>query len=442
MRRSIRFRITAVAVLAVVAVLVVSGVALVVLQRQTLINGIDDALTERADEITVLVTSGAVPEQLNPTIREGFAQLVATDGTVVVATPNLAGVEPLTLDGNSTGDTLQTTTVPDVDDDLFRVLSRPISVLGVLHVGTTYEQVGESTEALTSALVVTVPAVAVALGLLVWWLVGRTLRPVEDIRAEVAEIESTDLHRRVPEPGSGDEVDRLARTMNEMLARLQHSVERQQQFVSDASHDLRSPLTRMRSRLEVALAHGDDEQAVRESLLEDVVDMQRMVEDLLYLARADEGRLEIDARPLDLDDVVVREVRRLESRQRVDVDYSRLSGAHVVGDAGQLARAVRNLLDNAERYASSTVAVSLSENDATAVLTVSDDGPGVAAQDAELIFERFARPDEARAADTGGTGLGLAIARDIIERHNGRLRLVRDGETGATFELSLPLTPR
>ncbi len=440
MGRSIRFRITAIAVVAVVLVLVVSGVALVLLQRRALTESLDEALAQRADDITELVDAGAVPETLALPASEGFAVVVDDGGQVIAATPNLAGSRGVPIEGVPAGDTFDTRSVPTVDDDTFRVLTRPLTDGAVLIVGTSYDTVSESSTALMSALALTIPAVAVVLGALVWWLVGRTLRPVEAMRAEVAEIGSTDLDRRVPQPGSGDEIDRLAETMNEMLARLERSVERQQQFVSDASHDLRSPLTRMRSSLEVSIVDG--EAVPVQGLLDDVVEMQRMVEDLLYLARADEGRLSIEAAPLDLDDLVLREVRRLEARQRVGVDYTRVSGAHVDGDAGQLTRAIRNLVDNAERHASSVVTLGLEEREGSAILTVGDDGPGVRDEDAEVIFERFHRLDDARTAGTGCAGLGLAIARDIVERHGGTVRLLPSQGSGATFAIALPAAER
>lgn len=424
MMRSVRFRITVLAVLAVAAVLVATSVGLLALQRRALTAGIDDALNHQADDIEAVVASGEI--ELALSAREGFAQVVADDGTMLAATPNLEA--PVVV----SGDGLRTMEVQAVDDDVFRVLSRRIAGVGTVTVGTTYEVVNESVASLVGGLAIMIPITLVVLGAVVWCLVGRTLRPVEAIRSEVTRIEPTDLRRRVPQPGTGDEIDRLAATMNDMLDRLQRATERQQRFVADASHDLRTPLARMRATLEVGGAEV-------ESLLGDVIDMQRLVEDLLYLARADEGQLTIDAVPLDLDDLVLREVRRLEARQRVGVDYSHVSGAHVSGDAGQLTRAIRNLVDNAERHATSLVALSLAERNGSAVLTVADDGPGVAGEDAEIIFERFRRLDDARSVRTGGAGLGLAIARDIVERHGGTVRLRPTGEPGATFEMTVPL---
>ena len=439
--RSIRFRITAIATLAVAGVLIVGGAALVLLQRNSLIASLDETLSRRADDIVALLEIGALPAELAGGTEE-FAQLVGGDGEVVASTPNLNGNPPLLFEVPSgSGDVFHTVTVPQVDDDLFRVISRQIPGTGVLHIGTTYDVVAESAAALVTALAWIIPLLVVALGAIVWWLVGGTLRPVENIRLEVAEIGATDLGRRVPRPGTDDEIDRLAATMNEMLARLESSIGRQQRFVADASHELRSPLTRIRSELEVELANpsGTTNRPVLESLLEEVIGLQHMVEDLLFLARTDSGHTPKVFRGLDLDDLVLKEARRIQSHQRVEVDLAAVSGAHVVGDAGQLTRAIRNILDNAERHAMSRISLSLGESAEVAILVVGDDGPGISDEDAERVFERFTRLDEARGAGTGGSGLGLAISREIVERHQGSLTLLASNGVGARFEMRLPI---
>ena len=439
--RSIRFRITAVATVLVAAVLAISGVVLVMLQRSALIRSTDQALSQRADNIVALLKQGDPPAQFVAGSEERFVQLVDADGLVVAATPNLEREPALNVAFAPIGDTVRD--IADIqvedDDDDFRVLSRPLDG-GVLHVGTTVEVVTDSTGALTGSLALTIPAVVVILGLLVWWLVGRTLQPVEDIRSEVATIRSTDLDRRVPRPGTEDEIDRLAMTMNEMLERLESSVDRQQRFVADASHELRSPLTRLRAELDLDVSASENEGETERlgSLLSEVVGMQDMVEDLLYLAQTDARDTPSVAAPLDLDDLVLREGRRIATNGRVQVSLSNVSGAHVLGDRSQLGRAVKNLLDNAERHAAGRVTVGLRELDSHAVLSVSDDGPGIPAAGAEQIFERFGRLDEARGSETGGTGLGLAIAAEIVERHGGTLVLANPGQPGAVFELSLP----
>jgi len=441
-RHTIRFRITAVATVAVGAVLIAAGLGLVLFQRSALTSSVDQNLTQRADDLSALLQGGApLPESFVPTAREGFTQLVGPDGVVLVSSPDLAGAPPLPLDVPAgAGDSLQTVTGLDVDDDSFRVLSRRLPNIGVLHIGATLDVVSEAATALATALLVIIPIVVAALGALVWWLVGRTLQPVEEMRSEVAGISSTDLDRRVPRPNTGDEIDRLAGTMNEMLSRLEGSVARQQRFVADASHELRSPLTRLRSQLEVELTQTSDPSwtlALR-SLLDDVVGMQEVVEDLLYLARADEGHVTVATQPLDLDDLVIEEARRIQSEGRVEVDLAAVSGAHVAGNPGQLSRAVRNLLDNAARHATSRITLSLGESAGTTVLTITDDGPGIAPEDRERVFERFSRLDEARSTDAGGSGLGLAIARDIVAHHGGTLDVLVTNRPGATFELRLP----
>ena len=441
-RTSLRFRITTLATAALAMVLTVGGVALVVAHRSTFTSTIDATLTQRADDIVALSeTSGSPPRELAGTETEGFAQWIDEAGVVVASTPNLFGTPPLPLALDaSRQERIQNVDGLEVDDDIFRVLTRRIDG-GLLHVGTTYDVVVESSGALMSTLALTIPILVTVLALVIWWVVGRTLRPVEEIRAEVSEIGWTELHRRVPEPESDDEIARLAGTMNEMLERVEDSIGRQQRFVADAAHELRSPLTRMRLELEVRLADVTDlaEREVLSSTLDEVVALQFLVIDLLALAQADAGHANVPYGNLDLDDLVVREARRIQSHGQVELDMSNVSAALILGDSPQLTRAVRNLLDNAELHAASQITLSLGEVDGQAALTITDDGPGISAEDAKRVFERFGRLDEARSSETGGTGLGLAIVRDIVERHGGSIQLTRLDGPGATFEVRVPL---
>jgi signal transduction histidine kinase len=278
-----------------------------------------------------------------------------------------------------------------------------------------------------------------ALMIVVWVLVGRTLRPVERIRARVAEIGMGELDQRVPVPAGGDEVARLAVTMNEMLARLESAARRQQQFVADASHELRTPLTRMRVELEVDERDPEhaDPAATRHSQLEEITGMQRMIEDLLLLARGDAGQLgEQDWQTVDLDDVVLDEIAATAASQGVHFDASAVSAAQVSGSRDELRRVVRNLVENAARHARATVAVELGEHGESAVLTVGDDGPGIPPGQRALVFERFGRLDEARSGDR--TGLGLAIVHDIVLRHGGSVVIGDHALGGAAVTITLP----
>lgn len=437
-RRSIRFQITLLATALVACGLVVSAAALVVLQRSALTAGLDQSLAQRADDLTAQLGSGGFPDTLPGSGLENFAQVVGPDGVVLLATPNLVGKPALDIPVGTTGSSVRTLADLPVDDDVFRVLVRPKPDGGVLYVGSTYDVVTESVSALVASMALVIPVLVVGFSALIWWLVGRTLSPVEDIRSEVSEIGMTDLHRRVAPTGTQDEIDRLVATMNEMLERIEASVDRQQRFVADASHELRSPLTRLRSQIEVEMVGVPDSPALDE-LLEEVTAMQNLVEDLLSLARADADRGITQTRSVDLDDIVFREARRVIERGRVDVDLTGVSAAHVDGDPGQLARLVRNLLDNSERHATGRVSLSLEEAEGYAILKVTDDGPGIAPADETKVFQRFARLDEARSADTGGAGLGLSIAREVALSHGGELKLVPWQGAGATFELRIPL---
>ena len=444
-RASIRLRVTAIAVAAVAGVLMVVSVALVVVQRNQLTSSVDAVLAQRADDIASLVETGEqIPIELAGSQQEGFAQLLDSSGRVVSSTPNLEGQPPLPIDyDQQAGEVVRTIRGLEVDDDAFRVLSRTVqtpSGIAVLHVGTTFDVVAESIGVLTAALAVAIPIVVALVGGLVWWLVGRTLEPVEAIRSEVAEIGSSDLHRRVPQPRHDDEIGRLAQTMNQMLSRVEASVDRQQRFVADASHELRSPLTRLRTEIEVRLATTHvEERAVLESLLEDVIGLQSLVEDLLHLARADAGHVSPASNLVDLDDIAFREAERLKGEGRAQVDVSGVSGAQVRGDARQLTRAIRNLCDNAGRHAVGTVILTLAEQDGAALLTVADDGPGIPSDQVDFVFERFGRLDDSRTQATGGAGLGLAITREIIEAHHGTIEIDKSHEPGACFVVTLPL---
>jgi signal transduction histidine kinase len=440
---SVQFRVTALAVLAVAAVLVATGVALVVAQRRLLTANVDYAIRLGADDLSARVAAGPVGATLNG-IAGGTAQVVRADGSVLAASPDIRGQAPIGRPPPAgRTETLRTIAGLPTEAVPFRLLSRRVDGRDgplVLHVAGGLDDVDESTDVLATTLTVAIPALTAVLAVLIWTLVGRTLRPVEAIRAEVAAIGGSDLHRRVPQPGGDDEIARLARTMNAMLDRVEDATGRQQRFVADASHELRSPLTRIRSELEVDLAHPGTAAlaTTHRSILDETIALQRLVEDLLHLARSDAGALTTRHEPVDLDDVVLRAAEGLRAGRRVKVDISAVSAAQVRGDPDQLGRCVRNLTDNAARHAASTVTLTLSEQDHTAVLSVADDGPGIPADQRDRVFERFTRLDEARAATAGGTGLGLAITREIIQRHDGTITIDQAHHPGTRFVVTLP----
>lgn len=444
---TIRARTTAAACTVVGVALVVGAVGMLLLLRQTLVSNIDNAAGARAADIAAQASQGPLPPTL--AVRGGedaLVQVVDSRGVVVASSANLEGQEAITgLRPAGTGAiarTLQSVPIGDNHDE-FRVValaatssSGPLTV----YVASSLEVVEESVNAVRGFLLVGLPFLVVVVGMTTWVFVGRALRPVESIRREVADISAHALSRRVPAPVVDDEIGRLARTMNAMLDRLQSSTERQRRFVGDASHELQSPLAASRTELEVALAHPDnaDWPAAAAGLLEENERMTRLVQDLLFLARADEGTGQ--ARPfsqVDLDDVVLAEAERSRSRGSVAIDTSKVSGARVRGRSDDLARVVRNLLDNAQRHARSQVTVVLGHTGPLVELVVSDDGPGIADSDRERIFERFTRLDDARSRDTGGSGLGLAIAREVVASHGGEIG-IEGPHAGARFVVRLP----
>ncbi len=437
--RSIRWRIAVVAMAISAVVFLGVSILMTSVLRWQLAENLDEGIAQRADTIETVLAEPSSRDL--PGDEDLLVQVVDPNRDVVGASANVAGLAPIVEVRPGFR------TISDVPGrpETFRVLVREIGSDGGperwLIVAVNNDDVIEPVRILTGLLALTVPALIGVLGLLTWWLTGRTLRPVERMRSELAEITGTDLGRRVAEPATGDEISRLARTMNETLDRLDQAIHRQRRFVADASHELRSPLTRIRSELEVDLASGrpHDPAATERSVLEETIGLQRLVEDLLDLARADGGIAESVFEPVDLDDIVLREARRLRERGRIEVDLRDLGAALVVGDARQLASAVRNLLDNAERHATSIVTVGLSEAGGRVELSVSDDGAGIPAGDRELIFERFARLDEARTRDGGGAGLGLAIVREIVERHGGTVVLAPGIDT--RFVVELPAAP-
>ncbi len=446
--RTVRFRVTLLATGAVAAVLFASSLGLVVLQRGALTRGIDETLRQRADNIQAEIPSRSAGSPLRGEgdQEDSFLQLLDAAGAVIAATPNVDGMAPAIRTRN-TGRAEEILTVSGlpISRGEFRVLVRRIDGSPgspVLLVGKNLDDVHESVRILAASLAVSVPMALTVLALLVWWLTGRVLRPVESVRAEVASMQGDQLHRRVSVPDTQDEIARLAQTMNAMLDRVERATQRQREFVADASHELRGPLTRLRSELEVTLAHPQtmEPASLQRSLLAGVTELQQLVEDLLFLARSESGSIGGSSAPVDLDDLVLAEARRLRERGRVRVDTSAISAARTTGDANQLARAIGNLANNAERHARTVVSFEVRENGAGSEVVVADDGPGIPPEHRTAVFRRFTRLDHARSRDAGGAGLGLAIVWEIVARHGGRIAILSDDGGGARFVMTLPRT--
>ncbi|WP_305783883.1 sensor histidine kinase [Symbioplanes lichenis] len=404
-RTSVQVRTTSAAVLVVAVALVLGAFALVFLVRSSLREGAETTAEQQAAALAQQISTSGLPSSTS----DDFPwRVLDAEGSEVRSTPDFS----------------------DESDFSVSEEAGPYTVV----VGASLEEVDDSTEALTTPLLVGVPLLLLLVGATTWIVAGRALAPVERIRREVEEITGDRLDRRVPEPASRDEIARLARTMNQMLVRLETAATRQQQFVADASHELRSPLAGIRQAAEVSRAHPDalPPGELADAVLQESARLQRLVEQLLTLARTGSARPTTD---VDLDDLALAAARRIH---QLSVDTTGIGPARVRGDATALTQVVRNLTDNAARHATSTVAVSVRTHGDQVELLVDDDGPGIPPGQRTRVFERFVRLDEARARDEGGSGLGLAIVHDIITAAGGTVTISPSPHGGARFTVTLP----
>ncbi len=274
--------------------------------------------------------------------------------------------------------------------------------------------------------------------LLLFFAVRSALDPVEEMRSELERITSSKERAQVTVPRRDDEIGRLGRTINDLLARLRRSDEQRAAFVSDAGHELRSPLATVAISLEQLRSDPQPERraVIAERASEEVRRLSDLVDDLLALAAADEGRLLRDLEDVDLDDIVLTEVGVARAKG-AHVEVS-LEPIRVQGVAPHLQRVARNLLDNARRHARTTIRVAVQTEDGWAVLTVDNDGDPVPVADRRRVFARFVRLDDARDRDTGGSGLGLSIVASLVAAHAGTVEADEAADGWCRFTVRLP----
>ncbi|WP_394826110.1 sensor histidine kinase [Pendulispora albinea] len=300
------------------------------------------------------------------------------------------------------------------------------------------DDIRQSVDALRRVLWAAIPALVAAIALGAWWVTGRALSPVRAMTQRVASIHGSTLHERLHVPASGDEIAELAQTMNSMLDRLEQAARRQREFVSDASHELRSPVASIRTQLEVALLHPDPSRwpAVARDVLEEDARLEKLVASLLLLARLDETTT-VAQGEVDLDDLVLEHAAR---PWRLPVDVQRVQAVRLVGDRPQLACVVRNLIENAVRHGKTRVAIATSAGRRTIRLTVDDDGAGIPEAHRTRVFERFTRLEEGRSRDAGGAGLGLSMVQRIVELHGGSVHVECSPLGGARIAVAFPIS--
>jgi signal transduction histidine kinase len=443
---SLRTRMVLIAAAATALVLLVGGAALALALRAVLIDDAVDASRLRARDLAALAAWQALPPSV-PIVRDSdLVQVVRADGEILAASANIETRPSLELPHQAPGTTRMVSVdrLPIGDSGAYRIVATGVdtpSGAATVYVAVSVEDIDETVAIAGQVALAALPVFVLLLSAAMWTVIGRTLAPVETIRREADAITGRDLDRRVFEPAQHDEIGRLARTVNAMLARLQGSAERQRTFIANAAHELRSPIASLRTQLETAReSHRRvDWDAVSGDLLYETVRMQQLAEQLLLLARADAGTLKRSQVAVDLDDVVDTAFDHLAAGNPVRVYRRAVEPAQVMGDPLLLEQLVRNLLDNAASHADREIHIGLRRVGGDAVLTVDDDGPGIPPDRRREVFERFTRLDTARDRDHGGAGLGLAIVADIARAHDGDVE-VGDGPLGgARLRVRLPL---
>lgn len=442
-----RQSVIAAAVVVSVALLGGGAVLLVTLQS-SLISAARANVAGRATDLARLLAEQGVSETQATAAedRRGGEQVQVVDATgkVVIFTDRRLRGRPISIlrppPGRSANEELPTLAALG-DTDEFLVAARGVAVQGqeytVLVAAPIQVQV-DTVRRVGLFLLAAAPLLVALVSAAVWVLVGRSLGTVERIRQQVAEIDARRLNDRVEVPPTADEVAALATTMNVMLDRLELSDRSQRVFFSDASHELRSPLSTLVTTAEVASLDptGRTWVEMQHTVMSESRRMQALVADLLTMAKVDAGGLRMEHEEVDLEDLVDAEVRRLRTVTALEVD-SAIVPVRVLGDEMRLAQVLRNLCDNATRHAATTVRVGMGRSADDVVVWVENDGDRVAEEDRERVFERFVRLDASRSADGGGSGLGLAICRAIVEAHGGSVVTTeRDGL--CRFEVTLP----
>jgi signal transduction histidine kinase len=444
-RLSLRGRLILIGSVGLAAGLLLGGLLLVTVVHLVLVRAVDTSARRTAADITTLIDAGG-PSDLgtlsDPIATAGTQYVQVLDGQhrILAASVGADRLRPLLHDDELARASSGQIVVVDADRiglvGRLRVAVREASQGRTVLVGASDADVESSAHTVRNVLLVAYPLLVATLAFLAWHVVGWALAPVEALRRGAEEI-SAAPGARLPVPEGDDEVYRLGVTLNRMLGRLDAARQRQRSFVADAAHELRSPIASLRTQLEVA-AHLDEPAPIPDLAIE-VERLGRLVDDLLLLARADEG----DPGVLRRDRVELTELLResAPAGARVPVTVPPTGPLWTVGDRSALRRVLDNLVANAVRHASSTVELGAAR--ATAgriVVTVTDDGPGIAAADRERVFDRFTRLDDARTRDSGGAGLGLAIVRELVRMHSGTVTL-GDAGPGLRVAVSLPEAP-
>ena len=437
-RLSLRARLIFIGTIGLAVGLAAGGLLLVGVLHYTLDQSLDKGARQNAADTAELFEAGHLSDPI-PTAGTQFIQVVDNQDRVLKASIGADRLRPLLRGGDLLRARDGQVVLVGGDrvgiDGGLRVVGVPASHGNTVLVGAPDRDLRASLATMAHGLLIAYPLLLLTLTLLASWVVGWTLRPVEQLRQGAEEISAVQVGR-LPVPEGKDELHRLAVTLNRMLDRLEAARSRQRAFVADAAHELRSPIASLRTQLDVA-AHLGEAPAVADLSIE-VDRLGRLVDDLLLLARADEHdpNLSRHREPVELYGLLG-EAASAAAGGRVPVRVTPGSPQWTVGDPVALRRVVDNLVANAVRHATSTVTLAVHRFADRAVLTVTDDGPGIPERDRARVFDRFTRLDDARTRDGGGAGLGLAIVRELVRLHTGTVTL-GDAAPGLRVAVALP----
>ena len=432
---SLRLRLTLVTTGLLAVGLIMGAIALTAVVSASRISTLDELSAARAATIARLAEEDRLPEPLPVAEAGEVAQVIDGGGLVVASSATASRTLPVvTVDELALLRFEPSATLRTAYDEQARLTTMAASWRGepvTVVVSLPLRDIEGVLDALRVSLVGVVPTLSLLLAGVIWLALGRALRPVEQLRSAAAAVAREGGPGSLPVPDSNDELGALARTLNEMLNRLEQAAARQRSFVEDAAHELRSPISVLRATVEAAQTYPDAwaEGELATDLEPEVLRMQLLVDDLLLLARvgaAPASRCEKDLRGV-VDDAVN------SARPGPDVEVAGSGTAFV--DSVAVSRVVRNLVENASRHARDEVRVTVSDG----CVVVEDDGEGIAVEDRERVFERFVRLDEAREREAGGSGLGLAIAREIARDHGGDVVLGESELGGLSATLTLPV---
>ena len=463
-RRGLRGRVTLIAALGLLVALIAGDLLLLSALRDSLNRSVDDTARSGAAEVAALIDANRLPDPVPVAAGTVSIQVLGPSGRIVNVSPDADRLVPIVAPPQAAAlaDSDSATLIHGAPFDmpsLLRVAVVRAAGGDLVIAAVPYSSAADSLAVVAHALIFGTPVLFIVFAGAMWLAVGSTLRPIDLLRRGAARVTGAGVPADLPVPEARDEVRLLALTLNDMLTRLAAAQQRQRSLVSDTAHELRSPIASIRTQLEVALDHpsGQDWASTARDVHADVLRLARLAEDLLLLARLDEqadlGDAGRQGELIDMGSLACTVVARYgDARVPVTAVAAEAGGAYgpevieVAGNPDRLDRMLVNLIDNAVRYAKSSVAVSVTRSDQWGELTVADDGPGIDEADRERAFDRFARLDDARSRcddDAGGAGLGLAIVRATAQAHGGTAHLEANPapESGLRAVVRLPAAP-